>query len=45
MKKLEETVHSLDLKVKDRDLKNKGLQEKVISCCTISFDIYGIVHS
>lgn len=29
MKKLEETVHSLDLKVKDRDLKSKSLQEKV----------------
>ncbi|KAK4804891.1 hypothetical protein SAY86_004708 [Trapa natans] len=29
MKKLEETVHSLDMKVKDKDLKNRSLQEKV----------------
>lgn len=26
---MEETIHGLDLKVKERDLKNKNLQDKV----------------
>lgn len=29
IKKMEETIHGLDLKVKERDLKNKNLQDKV----------------
>lgn len=29
IKKLEDTIHVLDLKVKERDLKNKNLQDKV----------------
>lgn len=29
IKKLEDTIHVLDMKVKERDLKNKNLQDKV----------------
>ncbi|KAL1184291.1 hypothetical protein V6Z11_A01G034200 [Gossypium hirsutum] len=29
IRKMEETIHGLDLKMKDKDLKNKNLQEKV----------------
>ncbi|XP_020540493.1 kinesin-like protein KIN-14Q isoform X2 [Jatropha curcas] len=29
MKKMEETIHGLDLKIKEKDLRNKNLQEKV----------------
>ncbi|XP_022717521.1 kinesin-like protein KIN-14Q [Durio zibethinus] len=29
IRKIEETIHGLDLKVKDKDLKNKNLQDKV----------------
>lgn len=30
MKKMEETIHGLELKVKDKDLKNKNLLDKVL---------------
>ena len=30
MKKMEETIHGLELKVKEKDLKNKNLQDKVV---------------
>ncbi len=29
IKKMEETIHGLDLKIKERDLKTKNLQDKV----------------
>lgn len=29
IKKMEETIHGLDMKVKEKDLRNKNLQEKV----------------
>lgn len=29
-KKMEDTIHGLDMKMKEKDLKNKNLQDKVI---------------
>lgn len=29
MKKMEDTVHGLDIKLKEKDMKNKSLQDKV----------------
>lgn len=29
MKKMEDTIHGLDIKLKEKDMKNKNLQDKV----------------
>lgn len=31
MKKMEDTVHGLDIKLKEKDMKNKSLQDKVLN--------------
>lgn len=39
IRKMEETIHGLDLRMKDKDLKNKNLQDKVFDYLTISKNI------
>lgn len=40
-KKMEDTIHGLDMKIKERDLKNKNLQDKVFH---MKFSLHVFMH-
>lgn len=42
IRKMEETVHGLELKIRERDLKNKCLQDKVLCSKSVSYFILHI---